>query len=124
MNAAPIEIGMDAFIEQASAWLQRNATPRHGRESERPRAWGEGDFNVAVFHNLSFDEEKQILDDLVAWNTRKRPLGYHAVDWPVEFGGLGLTKGGVPRSGGPLIWLAAASPGRRVRWAGSSGHRA
>ena len=54
------------------------------------RAWGEGHFNVAVFHNLSSDEERKVLDDLVAWNARKRQFGYHAVDWPVEFGGLGL----------------------------------
>ena len=92
MNADPIETGMDAFIEQARAWLQRNAPPRHGREGAQPQAWGEGDFSVAVFHDLGFDEEKQVLDDLVSWNTRKRRVGYHAVDWPVEFGGLGLTK--------------------------------
>jgi len=92
VNAAPIETDMEAFVEQAGTWLHQNASRRHGQEGEQPQAWGEGDFSVAVFHDLSFDEEKQVLDDLVAWNTRKRRLGYHAVDWPVEFGGLGLTK--------------------------------
>ena len=92
MNAALIETDLDAFVEQASAWLRQNAPPRCRQEGERPRVWGGGDFSVAVFHNLSFDEEKQVLNDLVAWNARKQPLGYHAVDWPVEFGGLGLSK--------------------------------
>ena len=92
MEAAVIETGMDAFVEQASAWLAQNAQPRKSREGEQARAWGEGDFSVAVFHNLSFDEEKRVLDDLVEWNARKQQCGYHAVDWPAEFGGLGLTK--------------------------------
>lgn len=92
MNAASIETDLDAFVEQASAWLHQNAPPRHRLEGQQPPVWGEGDFSVAVFHNLGFDEEKQVLDDLVAWNARKRQLGYQAVDWPVEFGGLGLSK--------------------------------
>ena len=92
MNAAPIETDLDAFVEQASEWLRQNASPRRRQEGEQPRVWGEGDFSVAVFHNLGFDEEKQVLDDLVAWNARKQQFGYHAVDWPVEFGGLGLTR--------------------------------
>ena len=92
MDAAVIEPGMDAFVEQASAWLAQNASPRLRQQGEQSRVWGEGDFSVAVFHNLSFDEEKRVLDDLVAWNARKKKCGYHAVDWPVEFGGLGLTK--------------------------------
>ncbi len=92
MNAAPIETDLDAFVEQAGKWLDQNAPSRRSLKSEQPRVWGEGDFGVAVFHNLDFDEEKQLLDDLVTWNARKQPRGYHAVDWPVEFGGLGLTR--------------------------------
>ena len=92
MNTAPIDADLDTFIEQALAWLDQNAAQRRSHQGEQPPARGEGDFSVAVFHNLSFTEEKQVLDDLVAWNARKRQRGYHAVDWPVEFGGLGLTK--------------------------------
>ena len=92
MNAASIETDFDAFVEQASEWLRQNASSRRRQEGEQPRVWGEGDFSVAVFHNLGFDEEKQVLDDLIAWNARKRQFGYHAVDWPAEFGGLGLPR--------------------------------
>ena len=91
MNPAPIETDLDAFVEQAGTWLGQNAPPRRSSASEQPRVWGDGDFDVAVFHNLDFDEEKQLLDDLVAWNARKQQRGYHAVDWPVDFGGLDLT---------------------------------
>ena len=92
MSPAPIETDLDAFVEQAGTWLGQNAPQRRSLKSEQPLAWGEGNLSVAVFHNLDFDEEKQLLDDLVAWNARKQQRGYHAVDWPVEFGGLGLTK--------------------------------
>ena len=88
---APIDTDLDGFIEQARAWLDQNAAQRRSQPSEPPAARGGGDFSVAVFHNLTFDQEKHVLDDLVAWNARKRRRGYHAVDWPVEFGGLGLT---------------------------------
>ena len=107
MSAAPVEPGLDEFVDQAREWLRRNGRPRHRPEAECPGvcgvgeggvgacghgAWGTGEFSVAVFHSLSFEQEKQVLDDLVAWNLRKQPHGYHAVDWPVEFGGLGLTR--------------------------------
>lgn len=92
MRAAPAGTGIESFTAQASAWLGENAPPRRPFGSGQPQAWGEGDFSVAVFHNLSFDEEKQVLDDLVAWNARKAQRGFHAVDWPAEFGGLGLSR--------------------------------
>ena len=83
---------MDAFVEQSGAWLADNAQLRRGDEGEQSLVWGQGSFSVAVFHNLGFDEEKQVLDDLVAWNALKAEVGYHAIDWPVQFGGLGLTR--------------------------------
>ena len=92
MDAAPVETDLDAFTEQADRWLRENGPPPRRPESEAPQAWGEGNFSVAVFHNLSFDEEKRVLDELIAWNARKRERGYHAVDWPAEFGGLGLPR--------------------------------
>ena len=92
VNAVPIEADLDGFVEQARDWLDQNAAPRRFPQGDQPGVGDENEFNVAVFHNLSFDEEKQILDDLVAWNARKQRRGYHAVDWPVEFGGLGLTR--------------------------------
>jgi alkylation response protein AidB-like acyl-CoA dehydrogenase len=92
VDTASAETGLEAFTAEAGAWLGQNASPRRAAPSEQPQAWGEGDFSVSVFHNLSFEEEKQVLDDLVAWNALKRQRGYHAVDWPVEFGGLGLTR--------------------------------
>ena len=49
-------------------------------------------FNVAVFHALTFGEEQALLAELRAWNQRKAERGYHAITWPVEDGGLGLTR--------------------------------
>ena len=83
---------MDAFVAAASGWLADNAPVLPGDDSDQSFVWGEGHFSVAVFHNLEFGQEKELLDQLVAWNARKAEVGYHAIDWPVEFGGLGLTR--------------------------------
>src|SRR5437764_14114969 len=79
----------DDFAADARTWLDANA-------SRRP-AVGDtitpGDpFNVAVFHALTFREEQALLAELRAWNQRKAERGYHAITWPVEDGGLGLTR--------------------------------
>ena len=92
VTTSPVEIDVDSFAEEASAWLVENATPRRRDAGDQPKDWGEGEFSVAVFHNLGFAEEKKVLDDLVDWNSRKAERGYHAISWPVAFGGLGLTR--------------------------------
>ena len=49
-------------------------------------------FSAAVFHSLTFAEEQSLLMDLRAWNRQRANHGYHAITWPVEYGGLGLTQ--------------------------------
>ena len=87
---------VEEFTAQAAEWLSHNATPRltaavNGDDANRI-AWGEADFSVSVFHDLSFDEEAGLLERLRRWNQRKATQGYHAVVWPVAQGGLGLSK--------------------------------
>src|SRR3954468_8272983 len=79
----------DDFAADARSWLDGNASRRAAvGETITP-----GDpFNVAVFHALSFPEEQALLAELRAWNQRKAERGYHAITWPVEDGGLGLTR--------------------------------
>ena len=84
---------IETFTSEARAWLDANAEPRSINESgRRELIWGEGEFSVSVFHNLSFEEEKAIIDNAMAWTQKKAEVGYHKITWEPEFGGMGLTK--------------------------------
>ena len=84
------DISVDDFTDEARTWLDEHLPLREARGTEF--VWGEGDFDVAVFHNLSFDEEAALIGRLVDWLQLKATRGYHAVAWPVEHGGLGLSR--------------------------------
>jgi len=83
--ATTADIGM--FTEEARAWLREHARLRRAPE---PYAWGEGPDSVALFHNLSADEERAHLDAARAWQRQKSDAGYGSITWPVEYGGAGL----------------------------------
>jgi alkylation response protein AidB-like acyl-CoA dehydrogenase len=80
---------LDTWRKSARQWLDQHADAKPtGRPSERQ--WGEGSDSVAVFHNLSFDDEAEILRANQAWQQAKDDAGYAAPSWPVEWGGAGL----------------------------------
>lgn len=83
---------LEHFTHQAKEWLEANAEYRSSGTDEKEVIWGEGEFSVSVFHSLSFDEERQLLDKAMAWTQRKAERGYHAITWPPEHGGLGLPR--------------------------------
>lgn len=89
-NRIDPDISVADFAAEAEAWLEVNAVRRDSRGGEF--VWGEGDFDVAVFHDLSFDEEQALIAGIVDWLQRKSERGYHAIAWPVEQGGLGLSR--------------------------------
>jgi alkylation response protein AidB-like acyl-CoA dehydrogenase len=80
---------LDTFRKAARAWLEGNAEPRPSEPAGGP-PWGVGSDSVAVFHNLSFDEEAAILAANQAWQQAKDDAGWAAVSWPEEWGGAGL----------------------------------
>ena len=43
------------FRDEAQQWLEDHVPARVTYENDGERVWGEGRFNVAVFHSLSFD---------------------------------------------------------------------
>lgn len=86
------QISVEEFTAEAQAWLEENAEPVKASGDDGELVWGAGEFSVAVFHALSFDEEQALLDSHRVWQQKKAEKGYHAVLWPEEFGGLGLTK--------------------------------
>jgi alkylation response protein AidB-like acyl-CoA dehydrogenase len=77
-----------AFTADAEEWLAGRLPPRR-----RPGgAWGEGPFDVAVFHNIPPAEERALIERAAAWHQAKAERGYHAITWPVEWGGRGLSR--------------------------------
>lgn len=76
---------LDEFEESARGWfdaesgLAKKSTDSHISE------------DVAVFHNLSFEAEKELLDRLREWQKKKFDAGFGAIAWPSELGGRDLS---------------------------------
>ena len=75
------------FTREARAWLMEHAPLR---EAIEPTRWGEGSDSVALFHNLSADDERAHLDAARAWQRQKSDAGYGSLTWPLAYGGGGL----------------------------------
>jgi alkylation response protein AidB-like acyl-CoA dehydrogenase len=80
---------LEAFATDARAFLELHLEPKKPVVDE---TWGRGDFSVAVFHALDHDAERELLERVKAWTIAKAERGYHAIEWPVEYGGLGLGR--------------------------------
>ena len=84
------EVSVADFAAEAREWLAAHAKPRAvAKEGELTP----GDpFSVSVFHALTHEQEQHLLEEARAWNQAKAERGYHAITWPKEYGGLGLSK--------------------------------
>ena len=88
MNRA--EVPLDAFVAEATRWLDEHAE-RLSDEDGEEFIWNKGDFSVAVFHALSDDAEWALLERVKGWTQLKAQRGYHAVSAPRQYGGLELS---------------------------------
>ena len=89
MTSAPAEQpSLEEFVDAARDWLAAHAQPRQA--STGSARWGEGTDNVSVFHDLTAEQERALLDAAMAWQREKFDAGYGAITWPVEHGGAGL----------------------------------
>jgi alkylation response protein AidB-like acyl-CoA dehydrogenase len=86
---AGAEQPLDSFVAQARTWLEEHAEPL-SEDGADEFVWNKGEFNVAVFHALSDDEERALLDRAQRWTQLKAEQGYHAVSAPRMYGGLEL----------------------------------
>jgi alkylation response protein AidB-like acyl-CoA dehydrogenase len=82
-------VSLTEFAEKAEAWLEEHAERRAPQAEMR---WGVGSDNVAIFHNMTFDEERACIDELRSWQRLKTDAGYGSITWPEEYGGAGLPK--------------------------------
>ena len=80
------------FTAEARGWLDSNAKRRHDSSADAADDWGVGEFSVAVFHALSFEQEQGLLNEITGWHRKKAERGYHSITGSPEYGGLGLTK--------------------------------
>ena len=85
-------VSVEEFANEAADWLAEHGEPIVDDSGEREIVWGDGEFSVAVFHALSFEAERDLLEDAKRWAQLKATKGYHAVTGSPEFGGLGLSK--------------------------------
>ena len=82
---------LETFLVDARAWLDEHATRAVTADNQK-FVWGQGDFSVSVFHALSAEEERALLDRVRAWTGLKAERGYHAITAPVAYGGLGCRR--------------------------------
>ena len=83
-------MSIEAYRLAARQWLAERAEPRPSGLGER--RWGEGSDDVSVFHDLTDDEERALLERAMAWQREKFDGGYGAIAWPPELGGAGLDE--------------------------------
>ncbi len=89
-------VSVEEFAADAAHWLAAHGE-RLGQDTSddvngHEVVWGHGHMNVAVFHALSFDDERALLADAQRWRMLKATRGYHAITETPAVGGLGLTK--------------------------------
>ncbi len=78
---------IESYRERAEAWL----AARKPRRVATTREWGEGEFDVTVFHDRPHEEELRYLAEYVEWHHEKLGAGFGSITWPRETGGAGLT---------------------------------
>lgn len=76
-------MSLPAFESEAREWILDTAARLGFDRVDDPH-------DVAVFHDMDFEEEKHLLDQHRTWQRTKFDAGYAALDWPVEVGGRGL----------------------------------
>jgi len=80
---------LERFRKEARAWLEATAQPLPdvGTADE---VWGEGSDSVAVFLDLTDEEERARLEAAREWQRLKFDAGYAMINWPPALGGQGL----------------------------------
>ena len=84
---------IEDFRSGARAWLEHNADPlseASHTNDDGSVVWGQGSDNVAVFHNLTEQQEAERLEATRVWQQKKFDAGYAMLNWSPALGGRGL----------------------------------
>ncbi len=76
------------FRAEARSWLAARLAPR----LDDAGSFGQGSDDVAVFHDLPDDRERELIAALASWQQCKYDAGYVAIDRPADLGGRGLDR--------------------------------
>lgn len=76
MNTADAGEDLEAFRERAHRWLADHAAPLAGADAAGPGSGAAGSDDVSIFHDLSFDEEKALIERAAAWQRQKVDAGF------------------------------------------------
>ncbi|MCW2613508.1 MAG: acdA 5 [Frankiales bacterium] len=74
---------LNTWRGQVRAWLAETLPPKSGRQDDGP-------VDLAVFRNVSDEEETRLLDAVRVYRRARYDAGYGALTLPVEQGGAGL----------------------------------
>jgi alkylation response protein AidB-like acyl-CoA dehydrogenase len=77
------------YADEADAWLKQHSVRRPALAA---LVWGEGSDDVALFKNLTVEEERAHLDAARDWQRIKSDAGYGSITWPSSCGGAGLSR--------------------------------
>ena len=102
MSAGP---DLDDFTAEATAFLDEHLERRSAGDRDDEMVWGKGELDVSVFHALSEDDERALLQRVQAWTQTKAERGYHATTTRDIAGRAGTT-----RSTGPPSSAVSACP--------------
>ncbi|MCU1453982.1 MAG: acyl-CoA dehydrogenase [Acidimicrobiales bacterium] len=80
---------LDDFRSEVTTFLDDHA-PR--REASVAFAWGEGDDDVALFEEITPEEEQRQLTEAKAWLATRAKADLHWIAGPTDLGGRGLTS--------------------------------
>ncbi|WP_421120583.1 acyl-CoA dehydrogenase family protein [Aquihabitans daechungensis] len=81
------DLTLDEFKAEATTFLEAHATPK---PAATEFVWGQGDDDVALFEEVSPEEEARQLADAKAWLGTKAAAGLHWISGPTDLGGRGL----------------------------------
>jgi len=81
------DLTLDEFKAEATAFLDANAQLK---PTATEFVWGQGDDDVALFEEVTPEEEARQLADAKAWLGTKAEAGLHWISGPTELGGRGL----------------------------------
>lgn len=85
------DISVEDFASGAELWLD-SVLQRKKVGEDGSFVWGEGEFDVSVFHAMDYETERAHLDGLMSFVQKKAERGYHAITWDRGLGGLGLSR--------------------------------
>jgi alkylation response protein AidB-like acyl-CoA dehydrogenase len=81
---------LDEFRTRCRNWLADNAERRAA--DRRKFVWGEGSDSVALFNNITLEEEAAVHAASREWEQRKADAGLGSISWDPQYGGLGLPR--------------------------------